>query len=100
MLAHRLRCWPNIEPTLGKRLAFAGDIFAHIIVSALCKPDHFLSIEVLGQPLVNPYTISSIRPVNVRRQPDVDKTSTDDRVDRTLFPLCEWRTVFCIDDNS
>ena len=24
MLAHRLRRWPNIVPTLGKRLVFAG----------------------------------------------------------------------------
>ena len=24
MLAHHLRRWPNIEPTLGKRLVFAG----------------------------------------------------------------------------
>ena len=26
MLAHRLRCWPNIEPIIGERLVRAGTI--------------------------------------------------------------------------
>ena len=29
MWAHHLRCWPNIEPTLGELLVFAGEWFIH-----------------------------------------------------------------------
>ena len=27
MLTHRLRCWPNIYPTLGRRIVSAGPLY-------------------------------------------------------------------------
>ena len=38
MLTHRLRRWPNIEPTLGECLEFAG---RRILTSKGLNADHF-----------------------------------------------------------
>ena len=45
MLAHRLRRWPNIKPTLDQHLVFAGPTFAHAILSAgVCITQLFISV--------------------------------------------------------
>ena len=67
MLCERLRRWADIEPALGERLVFAGNVNQNICTSRICSA-HFASqsfrltrrlnmiIEVISALRVNPYT--------------------------------------------